>query len=247
MRWIFALGSVLVLGFFTGFWALMSQAQSAENEILSTTTTIDVVGKPVSVPISLLAQTTDEGSQLAITALAKMNAVLGAIGPVMESAVDERHRGCRERWDGSNGVARIDGDVLFVAVTIRVEKWVCEDLLVDELKTRIGRETARLKARLRPRVVDGAIRIEMSTLEIENLSQLAQEFGVEKMLRDALQKELDEFNQDPERTRLPQELSDIGFSYHDIQLQGGEQATARVSIIGPNDTVAVLIALHNLG
>ena len=80
------------------------------------------------------------------------------------------------------------------------------------------------------------------------MNETLRSIGGEILLQNLLVEAIERFNRDPKLTMLPQPLTDAGFAYHDISAGGAGlgASTLRVSIVGPNDPVALVTTLGSM-
>ena len=211
--------------------------------------TVKVTDLETKVPVTLFAQTQDQSSDvLQLTAIALLEDLLPIIATAIEKEINKRHRGCRERWSAWDGEVQIVDGMVSAKVTVRVEKWTCENVLGKDVKARLARETATVRLLLQPSVVDGRLQAQLSGFSIDDLSTLLRQLGLEQFLRSWVVAELDRFNQDPAQNTLPDWLSSLGFQYEKVVLETASGApVARVSIVGPNNLVGLFLAAAKRG
>ncbi|MEO0566556.1 MAG: hypothetical protein AAF066_02410 [Pseudomonadota bacterium] len=227
---------------FVAVFALQSVAHSQQTDLLSKTFQVDWDGAQVAIPVAVSGSPSDDGAHLSIEVRAALSDVLPRVGSALEQAADEKDRGCRERWDGRNGSAAINGGRLVAQVTVRVEKWVCE----GPLKTRLARETATLIGSFEPSIDRGRIVVKLVDFETRDLSSLSRELGVEGLISRALQREIDRINADDSLTLLPASLMDEGFAYDAVSFDGANGGTGIVKLLAPTDPLRVMRALSSL-
>jgi hypothetical protein len=237
-----------VVGFFLSLFQIQPNVQAEPRELFSTSAPVTLGGQTAAVPVQIFAETIESVEpRLRIGARAVLDDLLAKAALFLEEEIRRRDRGCRERWSAWDGSAAVRDGALHGKVTARAEKWICEKVLGSELKTRVAEETATVHVALTPSIENGVLKVELSGFRVDDLSQLLRDFGLEGYLRASVEAELRKINADPAIMDLPAPLKEIGYAYESVVLRTADGiATADLTIMGPNDPVALLAAVAKL-
>lgn len=206
-------------------------------ELYSGTRIISFLSVNTELPYSVFIQYSDDKNNVVLSIKADIRELLPELGKFLENEIDSKHKGCRERWDGWGGSAKVEEQQLYLKVSAKLEKWLCESVLGIETKTVLLQESGTIHAKLKPIIKNERLHIELSDFYIKDLGEIAKALDVEKMLKNEMQLQLDEFNDDIEKTSLPDELASLGYKLTAIQLSEEE---VLVKIKGPNRLIEIM-------
>lgn len=236
---------------FIFFMSLSLQSAAATRmELWKSSIDANLFGETSSIPIDLSAMVPDNANtQLRISAEAIVTNLLPIASRALERIAAANHRGCRERWSAWDGRVSATGSphrngALNAQVTIRVEIWLCK----SPLKTRLGRETATVNAKVRPVVRDGRLQLKLVGFDIRGLGEISRVLGVKKKVRRALRDKIAELNGDPGFHSPVPELVEAGYSFENIGvgIVDGKDSVLVARIAGPNDSGSLLNLMSSL-
>lgn len=204
-----------------------------------------LLDQPVKLPVvvSGLADRIQGDDRLFVTVNSDLTYAFGPLGRFLEQQINSYDSGCRQRAKGENGRVRVENGRLHLSVNARIEKWLCEEFLGKEVKTRVARESGTVEATILPQITDGRIQLSLEHFSISGLSSFSRELGVEESVKRSMANAIDRFNSDLSKTSLPDPLTKIGFEYDTIALDGSR---LNVSIVGPNSQLQFTKALFEL-
>ena len=194
-------------------------------------------GKVVTIPITLYAETAGENAESILLHAYTQSANLA---PVMREQLqflaEEKINACEFRVSVPDANVAVIGSTLVTTALVNAEVWVC-----TILKTRLGGESARFVAGARPSVRDGRLHLEPVSFQVEGIGELVKSIGGDGVLQDLYVQAIARFNRDRRLTSVPRKLANAGFVYQaaEVGTFNGVPSTLRISIIGPNDLVAL--------
>lgn len=224
---------------FTAFWgALLFLAQTALPQSMDFTKTVAATldDQIINVPLKISINPSEADDTLVYVKVSvNLDQVLPTVSTWLENSVDEKDKGCRERWDGSDPQVFIHEGAIALGIKVRVEKWLCEEFLGEEIKTKLFRESASIQTRLVPSIANDRLLVELQDFSMTGLSDPAELLGVRDMVEQELRDAIREFNQDENQTKLPDEWMSLGIAMKSLSLFNDGQSSASLVLSAPSD------------
>ncbi len=225
--------------------AVALPAASQETLIYSGPVPVTVQGQKAVLPVEVFASAArHDGDLLTLHAQTNVNDLRSVLLHQLRRLAKERATSCELRLSIHDASIRLAQNRIYIASGMNAEVWLCTNLL----ETAIGTSSFTAEIGVAPSVRSGRLHLSAVSLSVDGMNETLRSIGGEILLQNLLVEAIERFNRDPKLTMLPQPLIDAGFAYHDISVGGAGlgASTLRVSIVGPNDPVALVTTLGSM-
>lgn len=231
---------VLTVGF-----ALIGPATAQDTLIYQGPVPVKFQGETANLPVALFASpVADQADQIQLHAHTDVNDLRPVLLRQLRKLADERLNACELRLAVLDAVPRLSARQIVLKASLQAEIWLCTDLL----KTVIGSDSFTLDIGVVPEVRAGRLHLTPGSVTVDGMDETIRSIGGEMLLQRLMVDAVSRFNSNPKLTSLPEPLGTAGYSYHAVTTGNAQigPSTLRVSIIGPNDLVALLGTLANM-
>ena len=203
---------------------------------------VEVGETEVDLPILLEVDSPPSPSDpLALTVFAVATPLISPLEKLLEESLQDSGNGCEKRVSTPGVAVAFKGNHVRMEGEVRVEVWLC-----GLIKTRVARETGRVRLAIEPMVQEGRLRFVLKDCGISDLDAIAQALNLEAKFCTKAQASIDRTNTRAKIIEPPLALARAGFSYSGLQVfQAGGQAILIGALEGPNDGTALLRFLAN--
>jgi hypothetical protein len=199
---------------------------------------VKLKGETISLPVSLFASSRPEQSdQLQLHAHTNVNELRPVLRRQLSRLADEKANTCELRLSVLDASSRLGENQIFVSATLQAEIWLCTTIL----QTVIGKDTFTIEIGAIPEVRSGRLHLDPGSLTVSDMDETLRAIGGELLLQQIYVEAINRFNNNPKLTGLPPKLAAAGYSYRNV-VTGSDvigPSTLRVSIVGPNDLIAL--------
>lgn len=206
---------------------------------------IKIQGETTNLPIALFAsQMPEQSEQIQLHAHTDIGDLRPMLLNQLRKLAKDKIDACELRLSVLDAATHLSQSQIFLTATLQAEIWLCTSLL----ETAIGSDSFTLEIGVTPDVRAGRLHLTPGSVTAHGMDETVRSIGGELLLQRLVQEGINRFNNNPKLTSLPEKLGTAGYSYHAVTAGNSQigQNTLRISIIGPNDLVALVSTLANL-